>query len=194
MQCFKCQAHGHIAANCENVQRCPKCFNQNVFCSANRNEKHSAEYKGCKKNKEVKQQACAASYAEALKNKPESTDKERAQKITSDARKQIEKKIRKITSNFSKYESKIEQITKSSNEQLRVDLQSQIDQLSANLQSLIALKEKARENIRKTVMEDITKVLCELLKDTKMAVDEGKMGQKLNKLNDNRTKNQNTQH
>ena len=25
VQCFKCQAHGHIAANCDNMQRCPKC-------------------------------------------------------------------------------------------------------------------------------------------------------------------------
>ena len=25
VQCFKCQAHGHIAANCDNMQRCPIC-------------------------------------------------------------------------------------------------------------------------------------------------------------------------
>ena len=42
-------------------------------------------------------------------------------------------------------------------------------------------------------MEDITKVLCEKLRDNKITVDEVKMRQKLNKLNDNRTKNQNTQ-
>ena len=43
-------------------------------------------------------------------------------------------------------------------------------------------------------MEDNPKVLCKLLKDTKLTVDEKKMSQKLNELNDNRTKNQNTQH
>ena len=42
-------------------------------------------------------------------------------------------------------------------------------------------------------MEDITKVLCEILRDNKITVDETKMRQKLNKLNENRTKNQNTQ-
>ena len=40
-------------------------------------------------------------------------------------------------------------------------------------------------------MEDITKMLCEILKDNKLTVDEGKMRQKLDKL---RTENQNTQH
>ena len=40
-------------------------------------------------------------------------------------------------------------------------------------------------------MEDITKMLCEILKDNKPTVDEGKMRQKLDKL---RTENQNTQH
>ena len=44
------------------------------------NERHSATYKGCQKYKEVKLKARAASYAEALKNKPENQDKERAQK------------------------------------------------------------------------------------------------------------------
>ena len=43
-------------------------------------------------------------------------------------------------------------------------------------------------------MEDNPKVLFKLLKDTKLTVDEKKMSQKLNELNDNRTKNQNTQH
>ena len=41
-------------------------------------------------------------------------------------------------------------------------------------------------------MEDITKILCEILRD-KITVDEVKMRQKLNKLNDNRTKNQSNQ-
>ena len=51
---------------------------------------------------------------------------------------------------------------------------------------------KARENIRKTIMEDITNVLCEIIIDNKITADEVKMRQKLNKLNDNRTNNQNT--
>ena len=42
-------------------------------------------------------------------------------------------------------------------------------------------------------MEDVTKVLCEILKDNKIAVDEVKIRHKLNKLSENRTKNQNTQ-
>ena len=52
--------------------------------------------------------------------------------------------------------------------------------------------QKTRENIRKTIMVDITKVLCEIIIDNKITVDEVKMRQKLNKLNDNRIKNQNT--
>ena len=42
-------------------------------------------------------------------------------------------------------------------------------------------------------MEDVTKVLCEVLKDNKITVDEVKMRHKLNKLSENRTKNQITQ-
>ena len=42
-------------------------------------------------------------------------------------------------------------------------------------------------------MEDVTKVLCEILKDNKITVDEVKMRPKLNKLIENKTKNQNTQ-
>ena len=42
-------------------------------------------------------------------------------------------------------------------------------------------------------MEDITKVLCEILRDNEIKVDEVKTRQKLNKLKDNRTKKQNTQ-
>ena len=57
----------------------------------------------------------------------------------------------------------------------------------------IKIYEKTRENIRKTIMEDVTKVLCEILKDNKITVDEVKMRHKLNKLSKNRTKNQNTQ-
>ena len=101
MQCFKCQAHGHIEANCENTQRCPRCVGDNHIkdCNkigphiANCNEKHSAAYKGCPKYKEAKQQARAASYAEALKNKPENKDKERAQKIAIEAQTRIEKNL-----------------------------------------------------------------------------------------------------
>ena len=202
MQCFKCQAHGHIAANCDNMQKCPKCggnhhikdCNQNEPCCANCNEKHSAAYKGCQKYKEAKQKARAASYAEALKNKPENKDKERAQKIASDAQTQIENNLESmLSSHFTKLENKIEQITKIANERLRIDLQSQIDQLNINLQNTIKINEKTRENIKKTIMEDITKVLCEILRDNKITVDEAKMRQKLNKLNENRTKNQNTQ-
>ena len=52
---------------------------------------------------------------------------------------------------------------------------------------------KKRENIRKTIMEDVTKVLCEILKDNKITVDEVKMRQKLNSFSENTTKNQNIQ-
>ena len=77
LQRFKCQAYNHIAANCDNAQRCTRCgghhhikdCNQNEICSANCNEKHSAAYKSCPKYKEVKQPARAASYAEALEIK-----------------------------------------------------------------------------------------------------------------------------
>ena len=88
VQCFNCQAHGHIAANCDNMQRCPKCSghhhvkdcNQNETCCANFNERHIAAYKGCQKYKEAKLKARAASYAEALKNKTENKDREIAKK------------------------------------------------------------------------------------------------------------------
>ena len=54
MQCFKCQAHCHIAANCDNAQRLQDAMetitsktNQNEPRCANCNEKHRAAYKGC---------------------------------------------------------------------------------------------------------------------------------------------------
>ena len=131
VQCFKFQAHGHIAANCDNMQRCPKWdghhhvkdCNQNEPCSANCNEKHSAAYEGCQKYKEAEIKARAASYAEALKNKPENKDKERAQKIASDAQTQTENNLENLlTSHFTKLESKIEQITKIANERFRINL------------------------------------------------------------------------
>ena len=99
-----------------------------------------------------------------------------------------------LSSHFPKLKNKIEQITKIANEQLRIDLQSQIDQLNINLQNTIKTNEKTRENIRKTIMEDVTKMLCEILKDNKITVDEVKMRHKLNKLSENRTKDQNTQY
>ena len=107
VQCFKCQAHGHIAENCDNMQRCPKCgehhhikdCNQKEPCCANFNERHSAAYKGCQKYEEAKLKTRAASYAEALKNKPRNQDKERAQKIASDARTQIENNLESMLSN-----------------------------------------------------------------------------------------------
>ena len=88
VQCFKCQAHGHIAANCDNLQRCPNCGGhhhvkdryQNEPCCANCNEKHSAAYKICQKYKEAKLKAPAASYAEALKTKPENTNQNQFRK------------------------------------------------------------------------------------------------------------------
>ena len=43
-------------------------------------------------------------------------------------------------------------------------------------------------------MEDTTKGLSEIINDNKLTVDEVKMRQKLNKLNENRAKNQNNQH
>ena len=202
MQCFKCQAHGHIAANCDNMQRCPKCgehhhvkdCNQYGSCCANCNGRHSVAYKGCQKYKEAKLKARAESYAEALKHKPEYKNKERAQKMASDAQTQIENNLESMLWNhFSKLENKIEQITKIANERLRIDLQSQIDQLNINLQNTIKINEKTRENIRKTIMEDVTNVLCEILKDNKLTEDEVKMRHKLNRLSENRTKNQNTQ-
>ena len=98
-----------------------------------------------------------------------------------------------LSSHFIKQENKIEQITKIANEQLIIDLQSQIDQLNKNLQNTIKLIEKTRENIRKTIMEDVTNVFCEILKDKKITVDGMKMRHKLNILSENRTKNQNTQ-
>ena len=117
--------------------------NQNEPCCANCNEKHSAAYKGCQKYKEAKQKARAASYAEALKNKPENKDKERAQKIASDAQTQIENNLESmLSSHFTKLENKIEQITKIANERLRIDLQSQIDQLNKNLQNTIKINKK----------------------------------------------------
>ena len=132
VHCFKCQTHGHIAAKCDNAQRCRSCAghhhikdcNQNGPCGANCNEKHNAAYKCCHKYKEAKQQARAASYAEALKNK--SVNKERAQKA-SDAQTEIMKNLE---------ESKIDQITKIANERLRNYFQCQIDQLNANLQNI----------------------------------------------------------
>ena len=111
MQCFKRQAPGHIAANCEDMQRRPKCgghhhvkdCNQNEPCCTNCNEKHSAAYKGCQKYKEAKLKARAASYAEALKNKPEKKDRERAQKIASDAQTQIKNNLESmLSSHFTK--------------------------------------------------------------------------------------------
>ena len=202
MQCFKCQAHGHIAANCDNMQRCPKCgghhhvkdCNQNESCCANCNERHSVAYKGCQKYKEANLKARAASHAEALKNKPENKNKERAQQIASDAQTQIDNNLQSMLwSHFTKLGNKIEQITKIANERLIIDLQSQIDQLNINLQNTIKINEKTRENIRKTIMEDVIKVLCEILKDNKITVDEVKMRHKLNRLSENRTKNQNNQ-
>ena len=151
MQCFKCQAHGHIAANCNNKQRCPKCgghhhvkdCNQNEPCCANCNGKLSAAYKGYRKYKEATLKARAASYAEALKNQPENKDKERAQKIANDAQTQIENNLENLlTSHFTKLESKIEQITKIANERLIIDLQRQINQLNINLQNTIKINEK----------------------------------------------------
>ena len=133
MQCFNCQAHGHVAANCDNMQRCcghhhVKDCNQNEPCCANCNGEHSAAYKGCQKYKEAKLKARAASYAEALKYKPENKDKERAQKIANDAQTQIKNNLEsKLTSHFTKLGSKIEQITNIANERLRIDLHSQID-------------------------------------------------------------------
>ena len=77
-----------------------------------------------------------------------------------------------LSSQFTKLENKIEQITKISYERLRINLQSQIYQLNITLQITIKINEKARENIRKTIMEDVIKVLCEILKDNKITVDE----------------------
>ena len=143
------------------MQRCPKCgghhhvkdCNQNEPCCENCNEKHSAAYRVCQKYKEAKLKARAASNAEALKNKPESKDKERAQKISSDAQKQIENNLESmLSSHFTKLENKIEQLSKIANERLRINLQSQIDQLNINLQNTIKINERTRENIRKTIM------------------------------------------
>ena len=161
------------------MQRCPKCgghqhvkdCNQNESCCANCNEKHSAAYKGCQKYKEAKLKARAASYAEALK-KNQRTGKKRAQKIASGAQIQIENNLESmLSSHFFELENKIEQITKIAKKQLRIDLQSQIDQLNINLKNTIKINIKTRENIRKTIMEDVTKVLCEILKDNKKTVD-----------------------
>ena len=144
MQCFKCQAHCQIAANCDNMQRCPKCMNittskncnQNEPCCANSNERHSAAYKGCQMYKEAKLKALAVSYAEALINKQESKDIERAQRIASDVRTHFENNLESmLSSHFTKLENKSEQITKFANERLIIDLQSQIDQLNINLQN-----------------------------------------------------------
>ena len=76
-----------------------------------------------------------------------------------------------LSSHFTELENKIEQITKIAKKQLRIDLQSQIDQLNINLKNTIKIKIKTRENIRKTIMEDVTKVLCEILKDIKITLD-----------------------
>ena len=122
------------------------------------------------------------------------TRTKKAPKIAIDAQTQIENNLESmLSSQFTKLENKIEQITKIANERLRIDLQCQIDQLKKNQQNTIKINEKTRENIRKTIMEDVTKVLCEILKDNKIRVDEMKMRHKLNKLSENRTKNQNTQ-
>ena len=76
--------------------------------------------KAVKKYKEAKQQARAASNAEALKNKPENKDKERAQKIRSDAQTDIEKNLKNfLASDLSILKSKLEQLTKIAYEQLR---------------------------------------------------------------------------
>ena len=98
------------------MQRCPKCgehhhvkdCNQYESCCANCNERHSVAYKGCQKYKEAKLKARAASYAEALKNKPENKNKERAQKIASDAQTQIENNLQSMLwSHFTKLGNKI---------------------------------------------------------------------------------------
>ena len=86
------------------------------------------------------------------------------------------------SSHFTKLENKIEQITKIENEKLRINLLSQIDYLNINLQNTIKINEKTRENIWKTIMEDVTKVLCKILKDNKIIVDEAKMRHKLKGL------------
>ena len=31
VQCFQCQTHGHIAADCDKVQRCPRCGGNHHF-------------------------------------------------------------------------------------------------------------------------------------------------------------------
>ena len=62
-----------------------------------------------------------------------------------------------LSSHFTKLENKIKKITKIANERFRIDLQSQINQLNINLQNTIKINEKTRENIWKTVMEDVRK-------------------------------------
>ena len=54
-----------------------------------------------------------------------------------------------LSSHFTKLENKIEQITKIANERLRIDLQSQIDQLNKNLQNTIKINEKREKILRK---------------------------------------------
>ena len=73
------------------------------------------------KIQKAKQQARAASYAEALE-KIQKTMTRKEQKIASNGQMQIEKNLEKIlTSHSSELESRIEQITKSANGRLRVD-------------------------------------------------------------------------
>ena len=90
MQGFKCQEHGHNAANCDNTERCSKCggrhhikhCNQTEPCCANCTEKQNAAYKGCQKFKKAKQQARAASYAETF----EKTSKQIQRKSTNSSK------------------------------------------------------------------------------------------------------------
>ena len=82
-----------------------------------------------------------------------------------------------LTSHLKKLESKVKH-NKIANEQLRINLQSQMDQLNINLQNTIKIIEKTRENIRKTIMEEITNVLCEILRENKLIADEVKIRQK----------------
>ena len=96
VRCFKCQRHGHTAANCRSKTRCVRCGESHCFeeCPRKENPKcvncgddHSAAYNGCKMIKRAKEiqklkTVHSLSYAEAARTyraKEEQT-KEKTQK------------------------------------------------------------------------------------------------------------------
>ena len=115
-QCYNCQGFGHIAANCENNQKCPRCGeNHNLKnCEKpkeeskcpNCNEGHPASYKGCATRKEeVTQQKKL--YSQALEAKKPVTKAE-VTKSLEETTKTLEVTIEKAESEIQLARARIE--------------------------------------------------------------------------------------